>query len=116
MVVQKTINNLKDRPKDEKTAVAGGVATLVVILLLIGYGIWFVSNIKRGGDFNTYIESRPQDEFLAPAVRDAERALQNTMRRDSEELRQLRDAAVDAPQFIGGSNESVDPYNSPAGF
>jgi hypothetical protein len=113
MVVQKTINNLKGGSKDEKTAVASGGAVLVVIILLLGYGLWFASNIKRGGQFNTTIESRPQNGFLPPAVRDAERVLQNTMRRDSEELRELRDTAVDIPLTLQNGGGEEDAFNLP---
>lgn len=115
MVVQKTINNLKERPRDEKTVVAGGIATLVVTVLLIGYGLWIVSNIKRGGQFNTQIADRPQDVFLAPAVREADRALQNTMRSTSEELRELRNSAVDVPPVLDAPTPNADPFNSGAG-
>ncbi len=114
MVVQKTINNLKERPKDEKTAVATGGAVLVVIVLLFGWGLWFVQNIKKGGSFNTYIGDKPQDRFVAPAVRDAEKSLEGTMRSDSDMLRELRDAGVDVPTQFNSTGGEGDPFNTPA--
>jgi hypothetical protein len=112
MVVQKTINNLKERPKDEKTVVAGGVAVFVVGILLVGYGLWFVSNIKRGGQFNTYVAPKAQDKFLAPDIRDAGRALQDTMRPNEDLLREFRDTTVDAPPPVDSAGEAGDPFNT----
>ncbi len=113
MVVQKSINNLKERPKDEKTAVATGGAVLVVAILLFGWGLWFVQNIKKGGSFNTYIGDKPQDRFVAPAVREAEKSLETTIRSESDAFRELRDASADIPtQFNNESGES-DPFNTP---
>ena len=37
MVVQSTLNNLKEKPHDEKKAVASSIAIGVVILLLVGW-------------------------------------------------------------------------------
>ena len=107
MVVQKTINKLKERPKDEKTVVATSGAVLVVIILLLGWGLWFVQKAKRGGEFDTYISTK-QDSFMAPGVRDAEKALQETMRPNAELLRELKDTSVDVPQLQqgGGSDDS----------
>lgn len=112
MVVQKTINNLKERPKDEKTAVATGGAALVVIILLFGWGLWFVQNIKKGGSFNTYIGDKPQDRFVAPAVRDAEKSLEGTIRSDSDMLRELRDT-TDVPTQFNSTGDVDDPFKTP---
>lgn len=49
MVVQKAINNLKERPKDERATVAGGVAVGIVIILLLGWGFLFLKKIQREG-------------------------------------------------------------------
>lgn len=114
MVVQKTIDNLKGRPKDEKSAVATGGAAIVVIILLFGWGLWFVQNIKRGGSFNTYIGDKPQDKFVAPAVRDAERALEGTIRSNSDTLRELRDSRTDVPAQFNNSGGELDPFNTPS--
>lgn len=94
MVVQKTINNLKERPKDEKTAVATGAAVFVVAVLLFFWGLWFVQKAKRGGEFDTYIGTK-QDVFLTPAVREAEKVLQDTMRPNDDLLRDLRESSIE---------------------
>ncbi len=58
MVVQKAINNLKEGPKEDKVAVAGGIAVSVVAVLLIAWAIFFFRSIQ-GGTSNTTDESRP---------------------------------------------------------
>jgi hypothetical protein len=58
MVVQRTIDNLKGRPEDERKAVAGGLAIFVIIMLIIVWGIFFFRNIQngsRGIDFDSAI-------------------------------------------------------------
>jgi len=47
MVLQKTVENLKGRPKDERKAVAGSAAMLIVAILLVGWAILFFKKIKR---------------------------------------------------------------------
>ena len=49
MVVQKVINNLKDGPKEDKIAVASGIAIAVVVILLVAWAIFFFPNIQEGG-------------------------------------------------------------------
>ena len=113
MVVQKSIDNLKERPKDEKTAVATGGAAIVVLILLIGWGFWFAHNMRQGGSFNTYIGDKPQDKFVAPAVRAAEKSLEGTMRSNTDILRELRDSSVDVPTQFESSGADGDPFNTP---
>ncbi len=113
MVVQKTINNLKERPKDEKTVVATGGAVFVVIILLIGWGLWFAHNIRTGGSFNTYVGDKPQDRFVAPAIRESEKSLEGTIRSDSDMLRELRESTVEVPTQFNNTGEA-DPFNTPA--
>jgi len=48
MVVQRTINSLRDRPKDERVAVAGGIAIAVVTVLLVGWVVFFLHGIGSG--------------------------------------------------------------------
>jgi len=46
MVVQRTIDNLKDRPKDERQAVALGTAGAVVLILLVGWAFFFLKSLR----------------------------------------------------------------------
>ena len=48
MVIQKAIDNLKDKPKDDRKAVAGGIAIAVVVILFFGWAFIFFKNIQRG--------------------------------------------------------------------
>ncbi len=45
MVLLRTIDNLKERPKHEREAVAFWIAIAVVIVLLIGWGIFFFRSL-----------------------------------------------------------------------
>ncbi len=48
MVVQRTINNLKERPKDERKAVASFIAIGLIVILLIAWAIVFFRRIQSG--------------------------------------------------------------------
>ena len=96
MVVQKTIDNLKQSPKDEKTVVAGGVAITVVVILLIAWGFFFFKKIQRGAQLQ--IGNASQDEFNFQSVRDAQRQLQSQQNAGatSDELQAIHDESVSA--------------------
>ena len=115
MVVQKTLDNLKERPKDEKTAVATGISVVVVAILLIGWGFWFVSNLKRGGEFNTFIGST-QEQYLPQHLQGANEKLQDLLQPTTDSLRELRDRAVnvDVQQPLdGGTQTNENLFESP---
>ena|SRR3989344_1034285 len=77
MVVQKTIDNLKDRPQDERKAVAGGVAVVVVVVLLVAWGFMFLRKINKGTqDIN--FDSGAQEEFNFSNVREAQQAIEQS--------------------------------------
>ena len=57
--MKETVNKLRERPKDEKTAVAGGVAVFVVAILLLGWGILFLKRI---------VSEKPINEQVTPAI------------------------------------------------
>lgn len=90
MVVQKTIDNLKDRPKDERKVVAGGIAITVIVVLLIGWAILFFKRIQSGSQ-EVNFESGVQDEFNFSSTRDAQSAIEN---QGGEDLSGLRDDAA----------------------
>ncbi len=54
------LDKLRDKPKDDKTAIAGGVAVLVVGILLIGWGILFLKKIANE-DKLIELETQPYD-------------------------------------------------------
>ena len=50
MVLLRTIENLRARPKDERRAVAFGVAIMVVALLFFGWAIFFFRGVSENTD------------------------------------------------------------------
>ena len=52
--MQSAIDKLKEKPKEQKTAVAGGIATAVVAILLIGWGFFYLKKV---------LSEQPVDEY-----------------------------------------------------
>lgn len=48
MVLKKTIERLRERPHEERRAVAAGVALSTVGILLVGWGFMFVQGLGSG--------------------------------------------------------------------
>ncbi len=93
MVVQKTIDNLKDKPKDERKALAGGIAFAVVILLFFAWAFFFFKKIQRGAQLREF-GGGAQEEVNFSAVREAQQKLLEGVS-DTDELRTLRDQAAE---------------------
>lgn len=74
MVLQRALESAKDKPKDEKKAIAGGIAIAVVIVLLIGWAFFFFRSIQRGAQ-QQQLGGGAQDEFNFSTVRDAQQDL-----------------------------------------
>ena len=92
--MQKTINNLKDRPKDERKVVAGGVAVTVVVVLLIGWAIMFFKKIQSGSQ-QVNLDSGAQDQFNFTTTKQAQQAIQQQAQNpDQSDLYQLRNDAA----------------------
>lgn len=51
MVIQRTVDKLRERPEHERAAVAASVAIGVVLLLLVGWVIVFLHGISSGSGF-----------------------------------------------------------------
>ena len=47
MVLERTLNNLRERPKEERTAIAAWISIGVVAILLIGWLIYFLHSIQN---------------------------------------------------------------------
>jgi hypothetical protein len=95
MVIQKTINNLKDKPQDERKAVAGGIALSVMVILIVGWAFLFFKNIQQEGQLQDLNSSIPE-EFNFSSVRDAQEELLEGLS-GIDELRTVREQ-------LGGSN------------
>ena len=113
MVVQKTINNLKGRPDEEKQAVASGAAIGFVIILLIAWGFFFAKKIQNGGAQG--LGGGAQDEFNFKSVREAQQQLKQTYGDTTEEFKQIRDSAV-TNSLPGQGTQSVDQSGQPDQF
>lgn len=111
MVVQKTIDNLKDRPHDEKKVVAGGIAVLVVIILFVGWGFLFLRKIQTG-TFEPSESAVPRDQLSGEFTPQAE--LDAIYRSSLDELRALRDSAAQnqVPTNVGSQNSAESDFGT----
>lgn len=114
MVVQRTIDNLKDKPHDEKKAVASGIAIGVVIILLVGWGFLFLRKIQKGGTPTLTNTAVPQDQFDAQFLQQTQQQLNEMYQTSSQELQDIRDSATQ--NQIPSTYESVEsaPIDAPS--
>jgi hypothetical protein len=115
MVVQRTLDNLKEKPHEEKKVVAGGIAIAVVLLLLVGWGFLFLRNIQRGTALPSLQGSAvPEDQLNAQFVGQAQEQMLNYYQMSQQQLRDVRDSAagggtsVDAGVGVTPGGESDD--------
>ena len=93
MVAQKTLDNLKSGPKDDKVAVASGVAISVVVVLLVAWAIFFFKNIQKNA-VQLDLSGGAQDEFNFTGVKEAQEKLKQEYSNTTDEFLQLRNDAV----------------------
>ena len=93
MVVQKALNNLKEGSKDDKVAVASGIAISVVVILLVAWAIFFFRNIQKGSQ-QLNLSGGAQDEFNFSSVKEAQQKLQQQYSDSTEDFQQLRNDAA----------------------
>ncbi|HVU75512.1 MAG TPA: hypothetical protein VHD38_01580 [Candidatus Paceibacterota bacterium] len=94
MVIQKTVDNLKDRPKDERKAVAGGIAITVIVILLIGWAVLFLRNIQNGSQA-VNLDFGAQSEFNPSSVTQAQEQIHTQSQNGStDDLTRIRDDAA----------------------
>jgi len=97
MVIQKTVDNLKERPKDERKAVAAGLAITIMGILFFGWAFLFLKKLQRGGaELN--LQGNAQNEFNFSSVKEAQEEIMKSFNA-KDELRQVRDEG--APQDAG---------------
>lgn len=114
MVIQKAIDNLKEKPKDERKAVAGGVAIAVVALLFIGWAFVFFKNIQRGGQLGE-LGGGAQDEFNFSSVREAQQELMQGLS-GIDELKTVREQSAEQYQPAAQENyqeSATDQFGLP---
>lgn len=116
-MLQKSLNNLKQGPKEDKVAVASGIAVSVVAVLLVGWGILFFHKIQKG-DQILNIGGGAQDEFNFQNVKEAQQQLQSAYSNTTDELRRIRNEAgsqIAPVQTDNGTQQTqggIDPFGS----
>lgn len=93
MVLQKAVDNLKGRPKDERKAVAGSIAVLIVVILFIGWVILFFNNIRANGQVEP-IGIPGRDAFNAPQITEVKLQIQNSFGGVKNSPQIMQDAAA----------------------
>ena len=110
MATQSTIDTLKDKPHDEKRAVAGGIAVAVVAILLVGWAFMFLRNIQRGSEIPTLQGAAvPEDQLNAQFIQATQQQLDEYYQQSDDKYRDLRNT--------GSGASTVDPGTgvSPSG-
>lgn len=113
MVVQKAIDNLKERPKDERTTVAGGVAIAVVIALLVGWGFLFLRKIQREGPSYDFGPQGIQD-FGWDQLKAAGGGVTSKNYDPQSELRTLRSTGASSGEAPGVNYGQEDLFKVPS--
>lgn len=89
MVVQKTIDNLKNSPKEDKVAVASGIAVSVVVVLFAAWAIFFIRNLQKTSG-SIELSGGAQDQFNFTSVKEAQEQLQRVYGSPATDLEELR--------------------------
>lgn len=66
--LQGHVDRMKERPKDERQAVAIGTAGAVVLILIIGWAFLFLKGLRRDQVASGQVFDIPQDVSAAPVV------------------------------------------------
>ena len=94
MAAQNAIDKLKDGPKDDKVAVASGIAVSIVIVLLAAWAIFFFRRIQTGQQ-QLELGGGAQDAFNFTSVSEAQNQLKdiyNNVNRDQQDLEEIRNS------------------------
>lgn len=114
MVVQDKIDSLKEKPHEEKRAVAGGIAVAVVIVLLIGWAFLFLRNIQKGAEIPTLQGGAlPDDQLNTQFIQATQKQIDQYYESADDRYRDLRNTddgagSVDAGAGVpasGGGND-----------
>ena len=94
MAAKNAIDKLKDGPKDDKVAVASGIAVSIVIVLLAAWAIFFFRRIQTGQQ-QLELGGGAQDAFNFTSVSEAQNQLKdiyNNVNRDQQDLEEIRNS------------------------
>lgn len=101
MVIQKTVDNLKERPKDERKAVAAGLAITIMGILFFGWAFLFFKKLQRSGAEGSF-QSGAQDAFNFDSIKEAQEEIMKNLNAN-DELRQVRDEGIPQDAQFQGS-------------
>ena len=90
MVIQKTVDNLKERPKDERKAVAAGLAITIMGILFFGWAFLFFKKLQKSGAEGSF-RSGAQEAFNFDSIKEAQEEIMKNLNAN-DELRQVRDS------------------------
>lgn len=114
MVVQDKIDSLKEKPHEEKRAVAGGIAVAVVVVLLVGWAFIFLRNIQKGTDIPTLQGGAlPDDQLDTQFLRATQQQIDEYYQSSEDRYRDLRNTdsgagSVDAGAGVPASGRGDD--------
>jgi hypothetical protein len=119
-MVQKTFNNLKQNgSKEDKVAVASGVAVSVVVVLLLLWAIFFFRNIRNGSQ-QLQLSGGAQDQFNFSGVKEAQQQLEAQF---GSQTQSYQDIQAQSAQGQSGAMQTQpmevqgttgDQFNAPA--
>lgn len=96
MVLQKSVDHLKSRPRDERRAVALGVALLIVAILFVGWAIMFFKRIQSSSIRTESIGTSVNGSFNFSAIKESQQQLLNGYRNPSNPASQSAEVELSA--------------------
>jgi hypothetical protein len=110
--MKKAVEDLKEKPKEERVAVAGSIAVMVVVFLLLGWGFIFLKKISRGAPVET--PWGPQNDVVDFGnLQEAADSFSNAYFDATDDLKRIRDeaAALQRDQLESERNDAFsDTY------
>jgi len=91
--VKEKIDTFKKRPESERTAVAGGLAVGIMVVLLLAWGFVFFKKLARGAPIET--EWGPRTDVVDfTNLKEASDSFSDSYYSATDELRRIRDEAA----------------------
>ena len=112
MVLKKAVNNLKQGPKEDKVAVASGIAISVVVVLLVAWAIFFFRGLARGSH-TIQLGGGVQDEFNFTSVKEAQQALQQDLSNPSNTPPNSSGPVQTEPVQMETAGQQLDQFGTP---